>query len=443
MNIMDKLILKLDAPFSAKTSNEGVLINKIFSSISPRQFIKLISEADNKVNPRTAKEGSITKAIQETLSVSPELFWYKTKGILLCTEDLKLLDRNRIQISLSNIDYEGIMDGGHNSLGIAMHLLKNLLNIKVKNWNECKKIWHERFDEILQKFDQRESEFLFSIPIEIIYPNSDDIVALDQYYDHIAEICSARNNNVQLTETSKGNKVGYYDYLKEVLGDDFNVIWKAGEKGDIRSEDIISLATIPLTVLSEKNLLPKEISKLSPISIYSQKSKCIDFFNSVIDHKLISEEINGRHRLTDVKVKSAIDMIGDVLRFYDQLYIKFPKMYNKVSPGFGRIRSVKQKEQKPLFNSTTETCPYSYPPAFIYPLVSGLTSLIKINEEGLLSWKINPMNINLDNLDIDIYVDQIKLVDYDAQRVGKSEVFYKQSKSIYDNYLIKAQPTLF
>lgn len=431
---MKNIILKLDAPFTQKTSKEGVLINKVYSSISPKQFIKLMRNAENKVNPRTAKVNGITKAIQETLTNYPELFWYKTKGILLSTQSLRLLERNRVEISLSNQEYEGVMDGGHNTFAIASFMLNSLLGIKVKNWKECKIIWEESYEDIVEKFSQHEEEYNFSIPIEIIYPNDDD-GSVDQFYDHIAEICSARNNNVQLTETAKGNKVGYYDYMKDLLDDEFSIIWKAGESGKIRSEDVISLATIPLMVLNDKNLLPKGIKKLNPISIYSQKSKCISFFNSILDHTEISDEVNGKHILLDDSVKSALDLVADIMKFYDRLFVKFPRMYNNISPGFARISSVTQKEKAPLFK-TRGNCPNTYPPAFIYPIVSGLTSLI-VEEKGLLSWRIDPNKIILEDLDLDIYIDQIKLVRYDAQKVGKSEVFYKQAKSIFGDYILK------
>ena len=280
-------------------------------------------------------------------------------------------------------------------------------------------------------FEIQKDEFQFSIPIEIIYPNG-EASSLDQFYDHIAEICSARNNNVQLTETAKGNKVGYYDYLKEKLDDNYEIIWKAGESGKIRSEDVISIATIPLMVLYENNLLPKEIKRLHQISIYSQKGKCIDFFNSILDHKEVSEEINGKHILNNEIVKSALDLVDEIMRFFDRLYVKFPRMYNNVSPGFARISSVSQKEKTPLFR-TCENCKNTYPPAFIYPLLSGLSSLMTI-KDGRLKWIIKPKNVNLENLDIDQYIDLIKLVHYEAQTVGKREVFYKQAKSIFENY---------
>lgn len=64
---------------------------------------------------------------------SPELFWYKTKGILLSTEECEILDRGRVRISLDNADYEGIMDGGHNTFAIARFIIDKLYGISFKH----------------------------------------------------------------------------------------------------------------------------------------------------------------------------------------------------------------------------------------------------------------------------------------------------------------------
>ena len=301
---MKNLIIRLNDSNGLQKSPEGVKINKLSSSISPSNFIKLLKEADNKVNPRIANVNKITKAIHETLETNPELLFYKSKGLLVATESCKILERNRIEVSFDDDEHEGIMDGGHNSFAIAIYLIDKLFERKIKTWNDCKDFWNENYDEILQRFHDRETEFKFSIPIEIITPN-EEAGALEEYFDNISEICSARNNNVQLSETAKGNQVGYYDYLKELLEPNFDVIWKAGENGKIKSEDVISVAAIPLAFLKSKGKLPGEIKHLNKISLYSQKSKCVDFYNSVIDNPEVSESKSGRHILTNEFVKSA------------------------------------------------------------------------------------------------------------------------------------------
>ena len=345
---MATIIIKLEHSNLLQHSREGVKIQKIVSSISPLTFIKLLFKADTKVNPRTATVNPITKSIYETLDKSPELFWYKTKGILLSTEECEILDRGRVRISLDNADYEGIMDGGHNTFAIARFIIDKLYGISFKTWDECKKFWDENYDNVLERFEQVKEQFKFSIPIEILSP-SDEIGALDEFYDYISEICSARNNNVQLRETAKGNQVGYYEYLKDKLYD-YKIIWKTGSIGKIKAEDVISLATLPLLFLQDKGLLPQDIKTLNKISIYSQKSKCVDYFNEVLAHSAVSEGEKGKYILKNEIVKSALDLVEDIIKFYDKLYFEFPDLYGTSHGKFGRIGEVKIKENSPLSN---------------------------------------------------------------------------------------------
>ncbi|WP_299383420.1 AIPR family protein [uncultured Lacinutrix sp.] len=434
---MKDVILKLNHANSLQTSNEGLKINKFISSISPLTFIKLLKEADNKVNPRIATVNKITRSIHETLETSPELFWYKSKGILLATETCELLDRNRVRVSLSNMDYEGIMDGGHNTFAIAIYLIEKLFDKKIKKWEDSKNFWDENYDEIIKRFEERKEEFSFSIPVEIITPNDED-GAVEEFYDFISEICSARNNNVQLKETAKGNQVGYYDYLKEILDDEFDIIWKTGDAGKIKSEDVISLASLSLIFMKNRGLLPKDIKSLNKISIYSQKSKCVDFFNSVMSHEDISTEDKGKHVLDSNSIKSALNLTKDILIFFDRMFIEFPNLYHNATPGkFGRITAVdnKKKGRVPYF-TTDKMADYNYSYGFFYPLISGITSLMDYddrNEE--VYWKTNPKNLDLKRLELTQYVNIIKLVNFDPQKIGKGDVFYKEAESVFEKVL--------
>lgn len=119
------IIVKLEHGNNAQSSNEGIKIQRISSSISPYHFIRLIGVTDNKINPRAAKENGITSDIRETLEKSPNLYWLMSKGILIATENCKILDRGRISLTTDG-DREGIMDGGHNALAIAQYLVMTL-----------------------------------------------------------------------------------------------------------------------------------------------------------------------------------------------------------------------------------------------------------------------------------------------------------------------------
>ena len=153
MKETNSLIIKLEHGNNAQKSNEGIKIQRISSSISPYHFVRLIGIADNQINPRAARENGITSDIRETLTYSPNIFWLKSKGILLATENCKLLDRGRISLTLDG-DREGIMDGGHNALAIAQFIILELFPDRkiMKSWQEYKDFWRENEKLILLFF---------------------------------------------------------------------------------------------------------------------------------------------------------------------------------------------------------------------------------------------------------------------------------------------------
>lgn len=431
----NETIIRLQSGAEPHVSPENVKLNKLVSSINAQDFIKLLKTANNKVNPRSAKKNAITESIQETLSESPELFWFKSKGMLLATERCEILERNRVRLSFSNEESEGIMDGGHNALAIATFISDKLYGLSFKTWEECKQFWDGNFDAIVADFQTKSDSFgSFSIPIEVLYPNDED-GALDEYYDHVAEICSARNNNVQLTDTAKGNKIGLYDALKDRLDEQFNVIWKPGEAGNIKSDEVISMASIPLFLLQERELLPSDLPQFNIIDTYRAKSKCISFYNAVLSHDEISGKEQGKHVLGNTYIESGLGLVSTLMKFFDKVFAEFPKLYNDISPGFGRIKSVDDKKSKQsIFR--TRTCDKTYPPGFIYPLVTGIMELIEIDiEKQVLRWKVDPMTIILSDLDMTQYIGAIKIANYDPQTVGKQILFYQQARSMFETYL--------
>jgi hypothetical protein len=430
---MKHLIFQLDQANTAQESKQGLKINKIVSSISPLNFIRLLKDVDTKVNPRIAAVNKITKSISETLDSNPTLFWFKSKGILLATKNCETLSNNRIKITLDDTDYEGIMDGGHNMFAIAAFIVQKLYAVTFKKWSECKEFWKLNFDDIIVKFEKRSAEFNFSIPIEIIYPNGKN-GSEDQFYNYISEICSARNNNVQLSETAKGNQVGNYEFLKEYLKK-YNIIWKTGDIGNIEASEVIGLATLPLMFLKVKGKLPNGISNLSRISIYSQKGRCIDFYNEIISHSDVSSESKGKNVLNHKGVESALALCEDILKFFDLIYYHFPVLYNNNSGKFGGISAVnrnKKNKIKSHFGTLKDVSEYNYPPAFIYPLVYGLVNLMEYDEKTkTVRWRINPLTIDLKKLDFKQYINMFKVVYNDPQKIGKGDVFYGEADTIF------------
>lgn len=435
------LIVKLEHGNNAQKSNEGIRIQRISSSISPYHFIRLVGVVDNKINPRAARENGITSDIRETLDISSNLFWLMSKGILIATENCKLLDRGRVSLTTSG-DREGIMDGGHNALAISQFLVGKLFpDVKVfKTWADCKEYWAKHEKEIIKRFNEQggNDAFNFSIPVEIIFPGDED-GALDEYYETISQICTARNTNVQLKQAAQDNQVGIYDVLKNKLSTANKVIWKSGQYGEIKAEDVVSLAVIPLIFLQEQGRLPndKTIKTLNPVSVYSQKSKCVDFYGDVLKHPAISTKREDKYILNDSLVRSALEMIDDIVRAYDRMYLTFPDIHNSNAGKFGRINAVDQKSKKCVsvpFLTTSQKTDYKYSAGFFLPLFCGIRMLMYIDEAtNTLKWKINPADPSFDfrSLKCAKYIEMVKFLQYDPLKVGKATMMYLEGMDVF------------
>lgn len=296
----------------------------------------------------------------------------------------------------------------------------------------------DHYDEILSDFKERVNEptFRFSIPIEIVFPG-EEIEAKEEYYTSIAEICSARNNNIQLKETAKGNQVGCYDYLKDKL-ERYPIIWKTGEKGKIKAEDVIAMACVPLYFLQEKGLLPKGVKKFNRVNLYSSKGQCVTFFNDVISHNSISDLEHGKYIIKSPLIKSALDMTEDIMKLFDKLYLSFPDMYNSQQGSFGRITFVKNNVQSsPIFETTDEKVDYTYPDGYIYPLLGGIVSLMKYEEDlDIINWRTNPSAVDFDLMQIPLlkYVGWLRK-DLDPQHNGKNQLMYMEAEEAYEGYI--------
>src|ERR1700759_5112989 len=74
-------------------------VRKFYGLLPPKSVVQLLDTHDLAANPRSAKKGSVTEDIEDSLRQSSvELFPAKTKGILLASSAYKVLDRDRYQL---------------------------------------------------------------------------------------------------------------------------------------------------------------------------------------------------------------------------------------------------------------------------------------------------------------------------------------------------------
>lgn len=195
------------------------------------------------------------------------IFPFKTKGILLAASQYECLERNRYKITPENRSFEGILDGGHNTLAIGLYILQRAMEAGAgvspgqKTWDEFKTLWRQNTDSVhayleALKKETNDRTLDFYIPAELLVPRDpEDLACVEAFRRELLEICAARNNNVQLPVSDKANQMGYFEDLKELL-DARNpavsdrVAWKTNDGGDIKAQDIVALAWIPLNLIT-------------------------------------------------------------------------------------------------------------------------------------------------------------------------------------------------
>lgn len=414
---------------------------RIVGFVRARELLPLIDAADLEANPRSAKAGPVTEDILESITETPGIFVFKTKGVLVGASAYERLQRNRYRLTFENTKIEGILDGGHNTLAIGTHILMNAvgdpgIKRKIRYWPDFKELWQNHREEVetLRKvrpeddnYDEGALDFL--IPIEILVPSdleSDE--ALDAFNSSLLSICSARNNNVQLTLETKAGKKGFYEDLRAALPADIagRVEWKTNDGGGIKARDLIALAWIPLSVLDVefKPVIP-------PQNIYRNKGECAKLFDEFLSDDRVSRPTDGEYtrEVHHKGVRSALTLAGQLPVLYDKIYRDFPDAYNDGQGKFGNITVVKMAKNmrtKPTCYFTEELVEYSYPDGLIMPIVYGLRELMKITSDGRVLWAHDPKKF------LDKHLPQIVrkyrvILDayrFDPQKVGKNEGSY-------------------
>lgn len=431
---------KVIVRFDEVCSRDKYDLRRIEGTATVGSMIRLIDIADLQANPREAKVGDVTDAIEESLEETSKLFHFKTKGILLAAGKCEPRERKRFQLSFDDEDIEGVLDGGHNLLAIALHILRCALGEDgerilrgVKRWEMIPDIWKANREAI----EAVKGGLDFLTPIEVIYPQEGDS-GRDDFEDAVLDVARARNNNAELTEETKANKAGFYDAIKESIDPELldQIEWKTNDGGRIKVRELVALSWIPLSRI-EEDLPGKE--EFSPVAMYRNKGLCVAAYNTLMASDEISERAKGEIReLKNKAVKSAIGLLKDIPDLFDLIYTEFPEAYNAESPGFGRVSSVRiwdpdkvQSGDPKYLAHPARTkfyrreCKYDFPDGFIMPLVWALGELMEY-KDGKVHWSVDPTRFIRKNLPktLKVFYGMIQMANYDPQKVGKTAACY-------------------
>jgi hypothetical protein len=456
MNEKFDLVIHFDQACEQVNAN----VRKVTGLVKIKHLLPLITQLELEANPRDSRVGRVTNDIRESLERTPEMFPFKTKGILVAASKYQKGERNRYFVKFEDSAIEGILDGGHNTMAIGLHVLSLALGEEapavirqIKIWSDFKTAWIDAQPQIAAfraELTEDDVELDTLVPLELLVPNDvDDVSDVDEFLRSLLTICAARNNNAELRTEAKANQAGYFEALKEQIDSSISdrVEWRPNEGGSIKVADIVALTWIPLSMIADRydDEDGRVVDPPSATQIYSSKGDCVSRFERLMSSPAVSETSAGNFKrdLRNPKVLSAFKLAADVVKLYDAIYEKFPSIYNSNDGKFGRITTVKKMNDKAKVKATKfgdKAVDWKYPEGFIVPLVYGLRSLIKVNPDGTLGWKTDPFAF------VDKYLSEvvakykgvIEIVQHDPQKVGKANVAYTAAEDAFETAYLKS-----
>lgn len=466
---MKNFTLKFKDVSIQPSENTGCAVKRAIGFVSIDQILPLFDSSLLAPNPRAAKKNNVVNGILGTLKDDPLLFRFKSKGLLISSHRVQELERKRFRVEFSKDFVDGVLDGGHNLFALGLFLLESVMDEtewkRIKNWETFDSAWEKHSDEVTTL--AKNGSIIADISIELIYPSNNDDGTLEDFDDASFVISQARNANTQVADEAFQNKLGFYEPLRAALPEKLSrsIEWKPGIIEDkdtkpIKVRDIIALAWIPLNLANQHKLLPINIS-VSPQNIYASKGECSEKFGLLMRHDEVTQTIGGAaggvRQLVNKTVESCLEVAATIPRIMDDIYEAFPTAYNNGGENnFGRQKIVlmydrqKIKELKALnkstdgYTATRPTTPFfgehnarmvhKYPDAFVYPLVTSLSALMKV-ENGKVFWSVDdPRALVMEKLEkiAPLYKGQLDAYGWDPQKVAKAQSSHSQMRTFYE-----------
>lgn len=423
-------------------------IRRIVGFVPSRHMFAFFDNPAIDANPRRPEQNRVTGEILQTLEVSPDLFHFKSKGLLVGTSSFHPLQRNRYELVFDDPTSEGVLDGGHNLFTIGLFFLSKVMEKKdwkrLRRWDDMIEAWNEYRDALTTVRD----DYDFLVPFELLVPANNDFETLAAFRIALIDICASRNNNAQLPQEAKANQRGFYDEIKarfEHADDDLTdrVEWKpnqveSDEGRPVKVRDLVALAWLPLNALAEADFLDGK-HNVNPVQIYSGKGACSAAFDRLYEDDRVSNRTDvGKYELKNSSVGSALDVLVDLPWLFDSMMIMLPEAYNTNGGKFGRLDAVKMGNFCTPFYG--EDIGYKVPDGFLVPLFYGLTALLKV-EDGIVSWACNPEEFieNHFNSIVKGFRLAMEMAKFDPQKVAKSENSYMLAKQQFQFALMQSE----
>ncbi|MBI4336527.1 MAG: AIPR family protein [Chloroflexi bacterium] len=300
-----------------------------------------------RINVRDAREtGRVPREIRQSLENSPDMFFYRNRGLLLSVASAALnTETNRVDLQLSDPDRHGLGDGGH-----TYTVIRSYCDGKDRSALQPTQQAHVRV-EILEGFTTEE----------------------------LRDIVEARNTSNQVRDQSLAELAHEFDKLKlslagqpyaELVAYKEYEIYEGADGPRPKPIDVRDIVAL-LSVFDRDHY--GEASH--PVFAYSQKATALKHF-----------------RTYPASYEKILPLAKDILCLWDTIHLHLPEWYKtaKAAQGqgakFGRITGIDRGNVQLYFLSQAVTGDTAIiPDALKYPILAALRALLE-EDAGRWIW---------------------------------------------------------
>ncbi len=296
------------------------------------------------INVRDPKEtGAVPKAIRETLTQEPSMFFFKNRGLVLTAKEVKFdTESSILTVLLESPKIHGLLDGGHTDKVIKTYCAETPRDDSDPNSQAYVRV------ELLEGFDVEQITDIVEARNTSNQVKDQSLLELEGKFEGIKSA---------ITGTSYADLVAYKEYE----------IYEGADGPRPKPIDVRELIAL-LTVFNKDQFGDAN----HPVLAYSQRAACLN-----------------RFRDGGSSFEKIYPLAEDIFRLWDTIQLRLPDWYKvaKSNQGegsrFGRFTGVTAKSSKLTFSEgDTE---YAIPTAFKYPILASIRAFME-EENGKWVW---------------------------------------------------------
>lgn len=183
--------------------------------------------------------------------------------------------------------------------------------------------------------------------------------------DNFVKLAMARNRSQQVQDQSLAELDKLFDWVKETLANEpFKVFYKENDEGNISIQTIVWIMAI---TNARFPIACHSVRPAAALDEYIEYGK--EYGNSVKDNPFYACK----------------NVLVDLLKLYDYCEVHFA---DKIKFFSRNSKIVKSGKFKSLIYMTPKR--YKFPNQFLFPVFSAIREMLKVEEGGMIGWKVNP-----------------------------------------------------